>query len=269
MDPSRDNPMARFTAFWWGIGVILLFFVVLFITRLVAGGGEARNSLEETARLNRLKVRAQVEESQKANLHAWTVSEDKTTVKAHPEAVFGLVGKQLVASKPTASTDAAQVVPGSPTAEKLAESPEADAGAVDQLTPAAGTAPDPAVMEKGKTAYLLCAACHGQNGEGNPVIAPPLAGSDWVTGPVSNLIRIQMRGLEGPITVSGKEYTLPAPMAPMGAASSDEDVAAVLTYIRNSFGNSAPPVLPEQVKMLRSEVGKPMLKQADLIPVAP
>jgi hypothetical protein len=49
----------------------------------------------------------------------------------------------------------------------------------------------------------------------------------------------------------------------------DDDVAAVLTYVRNSFGNSAPPVLPEQVKMLRGEIGKPMLTEADLIPVAP
>ncbi|GAA5483021.1 c-type cytochrome [Haloferula sargassicola] len=268
MEPSRDNPMARFSAFWWGLGVILLFFVVLFITRLVTEN-EAPNPLEEAARLKRLEVRAKVDEDQKSNLTSWTLSEDKSTVKANPEAVFSLVGKQLVASKPTPSTDPAQVVPGSPTAEKLAAAPATDTAAVDDLTPPAGTAPDPAVMEKGKQAFLVCSACHGQNGEGNPVIAPPLAGSEWVAGPVSNLIRIQMRGLEGPITVAGKEYTLPAPMAPMGAASSDEDVAAVLTYVRNSFGNSAPPVTPEQVKMLRSEVGKPALKVADLIPVAP
>ena len=120
-------------------------------------------------------------------------------------------------------------------------------------------------MEKGKQAYMVCMACHGMDGKGVPNVGPPLAGSEWVTGPVSNLIRIQMRGLEGPIEIGGQTYTFLAPMAPMGAASSDEDVAAVLTYIRNSFGNTAPPVLVEQVKMLRSEVGKPMLKQEDLI----
>ena len=67
-------------------------------------------------------------------------------------------------------------------------------------------------MATGKTSFMLCGACHGMNGEGGP-LAPPLAGSDWVKGPVSNLIRIQLRGLQGPITVSGKEYNLPAPMA--------------------------------------------------------
>jgi mono/diheme cytochrome c family protein len=56
-------------------------------------------------------------------------------------------------------------------------------------------------------------------------------------------------------------------MTAMGAASSDEDVAAVLTFVRNSFGNSAPPVSAEQVKALRGEIGKPMLTEADLIPV--
>ena len=45
-------------------------------------------------------------------------------------------------------------------------------------------------------------ACHGANGEGT-VLAPPLAKSNWVNGPVENLIRIQLRGLQGPITVSG------------------------------------------------------------------
>ena len=106
-------------------------------------------------------------------------------------------------------------------------------------------------------------ACHGANGEGGPV-GPVLAGSDWVAGPVSNLIRIQLRGLNGPIHIKGQLYTPVAPMAPL-SYQTDEQVAAVLTYVRNSFGNKAGPVLPEQVKMLRSEVGKPMLTEADLI----
>ena len=68
-----------------------------------------------------------------------------------------------------------------------------------------------------------------------------------------------------PLTVSGKEYKLPAPM-PAQAFQTDEQVAAVLTYIRNSFGNAASPVKPEQVKALRGEVGQPPLTAADLVP---
>ena len=124
---------------------------------------------------------------------------------------------------------------------------------------------DPAVMALGKQQFVTCSACHGPNAEGGP-IAPPLAKSNWVNGPVENLIRIQLRGLQGPITVSGKEYKLPGPM-PAQAYQTDEQIAAVLTYVRNSFGNTAAPVKPEQVKALRGEVGKPMLTEADLVPV--
>ena len=124
---------------------------------------------------------------------------------------------------------------------------------------------DPAVMKLGKSQYMLCAACHGPDGKGVPNLAPPLAGSEWVTGPVENLARIQMRGLTGPIEVAGKAYDLPIPMAPLGAAQTDEQMAAVLTYIRNSFGNSAPAVTADQIAPFRDEVGKPFLTVKDLI----
>lgn len=123
---------------------------------------------------------------------------------------------------------------------------------------------DPAVMKKGKTQFIVCAACHGQGGEGTAA-GPPLAGSEWVTGPAENLIRIQLRGLQGPIEVNGRTYDFPAGMAPL-AYQDDDQIAAVLTYIRNSFGNSAPPVEPAEVAALRSEVGKPQLTAADLVP---
>ena len=148
-------------------------------------------------------------------------------------------------------------------------SPAAEPKSLDISTvkPAAVVAPmgvDPAAMATGKQAFMLCMACHGPNAEGT-VIAPPLAMSNWVNGPVENLIRIQLRGLQGPITVSGKSYTLPVPM-PAQVQQTDEQIAAVLTYVRNSFGNSAPAVKPEQVKALRTEVGQPVLTEADLVP---
>ena len=131
---------------------------------------------------------------------------------------------------------------------------------------------DPAVMELGKNQYIVCGACHGPTGAGVPGLAPPMANSEWVTGPVENLIGIQLRGLTGPITVAGKDYTLPAPMAAMGAGQPDENIAAVITYIRNSFGNSAPPVTAEMVAAYKeanqdilSQVPVPMLETKDLI----
>jgi quinoprotein glucose dehydrogenase len=132
--------------------------------------------------------------------------------------------------------------------------------------PAAAPAADPAALKKiGQQQFMLCGACHGQSGEGGAA-GPPLAGSEWVNGPVENLIRIQLRGLIGPITVKGVEYSqFPAGMLPM-AYQTDEQIAAVLTYVRSNFGNNSGPVTPDQVAALRSEVGKPQLTVADLIP---
>jgi mono/diheme cytochrome c family protein len=128
---------------------------------------------------------------------------------------------------------------------------------------ARANAADPAVMEKGKVQFMMCVACHGKEGEGTAA-APPLAGSEWVMGPAENLIRIQLRGLRGPITVKGREYDIAGGMAPM-AYQRDEQIAAVLTYVRQSFGNNAPAVEPAQVAALRGEVGKPQLTVADLV----
>lgn len=135
-------------------------------------------------------------------------------------------------------------------------------------TPAADGPPegiDSAVWELGKQQYMTCMACHGPNGEGVAQLGPPFAQSEWVTGPIENLVRIQLRGLQGPITVNGIEYNPAAPMAPL-AFQTDEQIAAVLTYVRNAFGNEASAVTPEDVAKHRDEVGKPMLTVADLIP---
>lgn len=112
---------------------------------------------------------------------------------------------------------------------------------------------DPALMELGKTQYATCMGCHGPQGQGMPNVGPPLANSEWVTGPVENLIAIQLRGLKGPITVNGQEYQFPAGMLAggVGVVKNDEEVAAVLTYIRNSFGNEASAVTPAMVAEYR------------------
>ncbi len=131
----------------------------------------------------------------------------------------------------------------------------------------AAAAIDPDFLKIGQQQFLICGACHGQAGEGNAA-GPPLAGSEWVNGPVENLIRIQLRGLQGPIKVKGVEYNFPAGMAPM-AYQTDEQIAAVLSYVRTAFGNSAPAVSPAEVAALRDEVGKPPVTVADLVdPVA-
>jgi mono/diheme cytochrome c family protein len=107
-------------------------------------------------------------------------------------------------------------------------------------------------LARGKVVYeQVCALCHGVDGMGKPAQAPPFAGSDWVaTGNTGQLIRIPLQGLNGPIKVNGVEWTLAMPA--MGAALPDEDLAAVLTYMRSSWGNKASEITPDMVKAVRS-----------------
>ena len=89
---------------------------------------------------------------------------------------------------------------------------------------------------------------------GKPGVAPPLAGSELVnTKGDARLAHIPLMGLNGTISVEGKDWSLA--MAPMGAGLSDEDLAAVLTYIRSSWGNKGGEVTADDVKGVRAAVG--------------
>lgn len=161
--------------------------------------------------------------------------------------------------------DPAPVAVVPPVEEPAAPEPAAPPAAPEpapEPAPAAAEI-DPEVKKAGQAQYIMCAACHGQSGEGT-LAGPPLAGSEWVNGPEENLIRIQLRGLQGPITVKGQEYNFPVGMMAM-AYQTDEQVASVLTFVRNSFGNKAAAVTPGSVAAFRSEVGQPQLTQADLV----
>jgi len=85
-----------------------------------------------------------------------------------------------------------------------------------------------------------CAACHQAPGLGVPGVYPPLAGSEWVTGHQESLARILINGLNGPIEVAGNQYNgnMPA-FGPSGLNLRPLEIAGVLTYIRQEWGNSA------------------------------
>ncbi len=95
-----------------------------------------------------------------------------------------------------------------------------------------------------------CIACHQANGLGVPGQYPPLAGSEWVNGNESRIIRIVLHGLNGPLKVGDKEYN--NVMAPLGSLK-DDQIANVISYVRASFGNNAPEVTPEAVAKVRAE----------------
>jgi mono/diheme cytochrome c family protein len=109
-------------------------------------------------------------------------------------------------------------------------------------------------LERGRAVYEnICGLCHNTDGKGRPAQAPPFAGSDWVLGSPERMIRIPLSGLSGPVQVESTEWNLSMPA--MGAALPDDDLAAVLTYIRQSWGNKASAITPEQVKAVRAQIG--------------
>ncbi len=112
----------------------------------------------------------------------------------------------------------------------------------------------PANMAKsianGKLVYANnCINCHMENGKGMEGAFPPVAKSDFLKRPPKDLINVILKGQSGEIKVNGIVYNL---MMPAQDYLSDEEIADVLNYINNSWGNkNLKPILPSQVKQLR------------------
>ncbi|PJE46965.1 MAG: cytochrome C [Sediminibacterium sp.] len=106
-------------------------------------------------------------------------------------------------------------------------------------------------MLNGKKVYdIYCQACHQADGNGVPRLNPPLAGTVYVTGSKTRMIDIVLKGLSDPLEINGEEYN-----NPMAAHDflTDQQIADVLTYIRNSFGNKAGVVTVAEVKKQRAK----------------
>jgi mono/diheme cytochrome c family protein len=112
--------------------------------------------------------------------------------------------------------------------------------------------PDPLVL--GKRLYTQnCLACHMDSGMGLAPVFPPLADSEWVLGSDQRPIRILLHGLGGEIEVKGVTYNGAMPSyGPTGLNWSDLEIASVLTYVRQEWGNDAPAVAPETVAEVRA-----------------
>ncbi|MCB0466733.1 MAG: nitrite reductase, copper-containing [Aequorivita sp.] len=105
-------------------------------------------------------------------------------------------------------------------------------------------------MAFGKDKYMAtCVACHQANGQGIEGAFPPLAKSDYLNADVDRAIDIVLHGKTGEITVNGKKYN----SVMTAQALSDEEVANVLTYVYNSWGNSKKEVTPEMVQAVRNK----------------
>ncbi len=121
----------------------------------------------------------------------------------------------------------------------------------------------PHLTTKGQAQYLAgqqiylregyCVTCHQADGKGLDPAFPSLAKSPWVTDDAERLIKLTLYGLMGPLEVNGKKYDGQVPMTPFGGLLKDEELAAVLTFVRNSFGNAAAPIQADEVQNVRAK----------------
>jgi len=109
-------------------------------------------------------------------------------------------------------------------------------------------------FRRGRDLYReTCMACHQVHGKGMASLAPPLAGSSWVTGSEERLVRIALQGVHGPLVVGETEWNLAMPGLVVNPHMTDENLAAILTYVRRAWGNGADPVAPERVGSVREK----------------
>jgi nitrite reductase (NO-forming) len=107
-------------------------------------------------------------------------------------------------------------------------------------------------IERGKQVYMqTCFACHLPDGKGMPAVFPPLAGSDYMLADRERAIRIVLKGLSGAVTVNGATYN--SVMPPLEAQLSDQQIADVLTYVFNAWGNSGEAFQADRVRAIRNE----------------
>ncbi len=130
-----------------------------------------------------------------------------------------------------------------------------DDGGLRGVPPPPGAAKSKAErIELGRRLFTsICAACHQPTGMGLPKMFPPLAGSDYLNADKNRAVKIVIFGRQGEVVVNGQKFNNSMPLFPL----TDQDVANVLTFVYNSFGNSGLEVTPEEVKVLRAQPPEP------------
>jgi nitrite reductase (NO-forming) len=143
-----------------------------------------------------------------------------------------------------------QAPEGSEAAQKIVALEEKVQETIRQ-TPAIARLTQEIQIEKGKRVYLQnCAMCHQADGKGLPNVFPPLAQSDFLMADKTRSVGVVLHGLSGPITVNGQRYD---GVMPPQVTLNDEQIAHVLTFIRNTWGNTGDAVTVEEVKAIRED----------------
>jgi len=179
----------------------------------------------------------------KQNKTSSTTTTTTTTTQTSPGASPASTG----GASPAASSAASPMAAGaSPTASAAAMKTTTKTTTTTTTTNAKMVAAGAASAEAGQKIFTTnCSSCHQANGKGQPGVFPPLAGNSVVTGPADKVISIVKNGLSGKISVNGTTYN--GQMPAWKGTLSNNDIAAVITYIRSSWGNKASAVTAAQV----------------------
>ncbi len=151
----------------------------------------------------------------------------------------------------TASGLGSTVTTGVPAPVNTSPSPATAAAPAGDSTAVAAGAPTSKMMALGKAQFMTCMPCHQPTGLGLPPVFPPLAKSEYVLGDPKRMVAIVLKGIAGAITVNGAPYNNVMPG--QGMTMKDDQIAAATTYVRNSFGNSAPAISAELVAQVRKQ----------------
>lgn len=114
-----------------------------------------------------------------------------------------------------------------------------------------GCSKDPALIEGQLLYKSYCATCHQADGKGIPGTFPSLHASEWISGDKGRLIRLALKGMQGPLVVNGESYN--NVMTPHGFMS-DQQLSAVLTFVRQEFENTGDPVSAEEIGLVRASL---------------
>ncbi len=146
--------------------------------------------------------------------------------------------------------------PDDPLHRQVALAANLDGSPTDAVPDAAATAPALTAAEatrfnRGRRHYRACRSCHNEDGRGQEGLGPSLVNSPWVLGSSERLVALVLQGIEGPIEVHGETWDDLMPGFAADPRLPDTAIAALLTYVRRSWGNTADPVSPEVVTAVR------------------
>jgi nitrite reductase (NO-forming) len=165
--------------------------------------------------------------------------------------VEGPENRQVYSGKEVDETYLGEQAPaGTQAAQKIAALEQQRQQTIQQ-TPAIAKLTREIQIEKGKRVYMQnCAMCHQADGKGLAAVFPPLAQADYLMADKTRSVGLVLRGLSGPITVNGQVYN---GVMPPQSVLSNEQLADVLTFVRNTWGNEGEAVTADEVRSVREE----------------